>query len=41
MVGRLDGEDIGVDPRIICDLSFYGKTSNWEGISLEECIHLN
>ena len=32
MVGRLDGEDIGADPRIICDLSFCGKTSKWEGI---------
>ena len=36
MVGRLDGEDIGVDPRIICDLSFCGKTSKWEGIFLED-----
>ena len=29
MVGRLDGEDIGVDPRIICDLSFCGKPNVW------------
>ena len=45
MVGRLDGEDIGADPRIICDLSFCGKTSKWEGIFFwrmeEECIHVN
>ena len=36
MVGRVDGEDIGAAPRIICDLSFCGKTSKWEGIFLED-----